>query len=389
MSVCFNPSRRSLISLLIAITMLCALGAAQAGAQPLMPTPPAIAGKGYLLVDANSGYTIAGLNADQRMEPASLTKLMTAYIVFSELRTGTIKIQDPVRISEYAWRMGGSKMFVEVGTTVTVENLLKGMIIQSGNDATVALAEHVAGSEESFAALMNNYAATLGMKGTHFVNSEGMPDPDHYTTAQDLAILTRALIREFPDYYKFYSQREFTYSNITQPNRNLLLGRDPTVDGVKTGHTETAGFNLIASAVRNNMRLISIVMGTKSEEARAQESQKLLTYGFRFFETHPVHKAGKVLTTARIYKGALKELPLGLQQDLYITFPRGRYKTYTVQMTVNKEIIAPIAKGQALGIIEVKIEGNTITKQPLVALAAVAPGGIIKRMFDEIALMLN
>lgn len=354
-----------------------------------IPAPPQVAARAYLLQDFNSGRLLAQSNIHERMEPASLTKLMTAYIVFSELESGTITLSDQVRVSEAAWRMGGSRMFIEVNKLVSVEDLLKGMIVQSGNDASVALAEHVAGSEDAFVSLMNSYAEKLGMTGTHFVNSTGMPDPDHYTTANDLAILTRALIADFPQYYKLYSQREFTFNGITQSNRNKLLWRDKSVDGVKTGHTKSAGFCLIASAQRNDMRLISVVLGTKGENARAQESQKLLNYGFRFFETRRLHGANQAITTVRIWKGEVEQLPLGLTEDLYVTVPRGRFDQLESRNNIAALIMAPAARGRQYGSLVVSLDGEEIAIRPLVALRDVAEGNLWQRLSDEALLLLE
>ena len=354
-----------------------------------IPSAPKLAARAYLLQDANSGYIIASQNADTRMEPASLTKLMTAYIVFNELKSGTIQLDEEAVVSKKAWHMGGSKMFIEVNKHVKIEDLLKGMIIQSGNDASVALAEHIAGSEESFAALMNNYARNLGMTNTNFVNATGMPDKNHYTTAADLARLANALITEFPDYYSWYSMKKYTYNNITQYNRNKLLWRDDSVDGIKTGHTESAGYCLVSSAQRNDMRLIAVVLGTRSEDARAQESQKLLNYGFRFFETRPLYTADAALTRARIWEGGVDELPLGLTEDLYITIPRGRYAKLDAKMDIQQKIMAPAKKGQKFGKVRVTLEGEEIAERPLVALHDVAPGDFVQRMSDKVMLLFE
>ena len=356
-----------------------------------MPTPnvPEISARGYLLQDFNSGQIIAEKNSHEQMEPASLTKLMTAHIVFSELRAGNLKLSTPVLVSERAWRMKGSRMFIEVNKRVSVEELLKGMIIQSGNDASVALAEHVAGSEDSFASLMNHHAEKLGMRGSNFVNSTGMPAPDHYTTPHDLALLTKALITEFPEYYKWYSIKEFTYNDIRQHNRNALLWRDKYVDGVKTGHTDSAGYCLISSALRDDMRLISIVLGTKSKEARTKESQKLLNYGFRFFETRKLYSANNQLTTSRIWKGASEQLALGLAEDLYITIPRGRYDKLDASMKINSEITAPVAKGSLHGTVDISLEGTSIVERPLVALQSIEEGSLLQRLSDEISLFFE
>ncbi len=373
---------------IILFTVLLAQAFTAAAATPI-PDPPQVAARAYLLQDFHSGRILAEANARERVEPASLTKLMTAYIVFSELRAGTIRLDETVRVSEKAWRTGGSKMFIEVDKLVTIEDLLKGMIVQSGNDASVALAEHVAGSEDAFASLMNNYAATLGMTDSHFVNSTGLPHPDHYTTARDLALLTRALIRDFPEYYQWYSQREFTYNNITQYNRNKLLWRDPSVDGVKTGHTKAAGFCLIASARREDMRLISVVLGARSESGRAQETQKLLNYGFRFFETRRLYPAGQVLTSARIWKGEVEQLPLGLTEDLYVTIPRRQYDRLETAMDIAPRISAPASRGQAYGTLEIRLDGELVASRPLVALRSVAEGSLVQRLSDEFLLLFE
>jgi len=354
-----------------------------------IPAAPNLAARAFLLLDVNSGHILAEKNADKRMEPASLTKLMTAYIVFSELKAGTVNLDEEVLISEKAWRIGGSKMFIEVNKRVSVEKLLKGMIIQSGNDASVALAEHIAGGEDAFATLMNNYAQNLGMSDSNFMNSTGMPHRNHYTTAADLAKLSTALINDFPDYYAWYSIRKYTYNDITQYNRNKLLWRDKHVDGLKTGHTESAGYCLISSAQRDNMRLLSVVLGTRSEDARAQESQKLLNYGFRFFETRPLYTANTPLTKTRVWQGGVEELALGLTNDLYITIPRGRYDKLNATMNINDKVMAPVNKGQQLGTVEVTLEGDQIASRPLVGLHDVTAGDFLQRMSDKVMLMFE
>lgn len=355
------------------------------------PTPaaPAIAARAYVLIDIHSQRVLAESHANERMEPASLTKLMTAYSVFKELAAGKIKLSDQATISEKAWRTEGSRMFVKVNTQVSLEDLLKGMIIQSGNDASVALAEHVAGTEEGFATLMNQHAQELGMVDSHFTNSTGLPDPELYVTAHDIALLTRAIILEFPDYYAWYSTKEFTYNNITQFNRNQLLWRDQGVDGVKTGHTDSAGFCLVSSALRDGMRLISVVLGTKDEKARAQESLAILNYGFRFFETHRLYAAGQELYTLPVWKGAERTLRLGLNHDLYVTVPRDQYKNLSASMDMHARIIAPVAKNQSFGNVTVSLAGDTIAKPPLVALHEVAQGSLWRRLIDTIRLWWN
>ncbi len=383
----YDRSKNPLISTII-LFVLALAQTLPALAAPI-PGPPQVAARAYLLQDFNSGRLLAEKNTHERMEPASLTKLMTAYIVFTELETNSISLGDQVRVSEAAWRMGGSRMFIEVNKLVSVEDLLKGMIIQSGNDASVALAEHVAGSEDAFVSLMNSYAGKLGMTATHFVNSTGMPDPEHYTTVNDLAILTRALIKDFPQYYKWYSEREFTFNGIRQSNRNKLLWRDKSVDGVKTGHTKSAGFCLIASAQRDGMRLISIVLGAKSENARAQESQKLLNYGFRFFETRRLYGAGEALATARIWKGEVEQLPLGLTEELYVTVPRGQYDQLETRQNITALIMAPAERGHQYGALEVSLNGAEIALRPLVALRDVAEGSLWQRLSDEALLLFE
>jgi len=348
-----------------------------------VPKPPEVGAKGYLVEDFLSAQAIAEKNADQPLEPASITKLMSAYVVFTEIRDGSLSLSDKVRISEKAWRTPGSRMFVEVNSQVSVADLIKGMIIESGNDATVALAEQVAGSEDSFAALMNQHAQRLGMTHTHFVNSTGLPDKEHYTTARDIVRVARALIKEFPEYYRWYSEKKFTYNDITQYNRNKLLWRDESVDGMKTGHTESAGYCLVTSAERDGMRLISVVLGTKSEEARADVSQSLLNYGFRFFETHKLYDAGTKLTSSRVWKGSTENVDLGLRDTLYVTIPRGEYKHLDASMQLHEKIIAPVSNGQALGDVVIRLGDQTVADKNLVALQPVAEGSFWQRIVDE------
>ena len=355
----------------------------------LVPSPPAVAAKAYLLMDYNSGRVLTAHNVNKRIEPASLTKLMTAYVVLSELQNGTIKLEDEVLISEKAWRMKGSRMFIKVKSRVSVNDLLMGMIVQSGNDASVALAEHTAGSEETFVELMNQYAATLAMVNTHFMNSTGWPSKNHYTTARDLATLSQALIRDFPEHYSWYKIKQYSHNNITQPNRNRLLWLDDRVDGIKTGHTDSAGYCLISSAKKGEMRLISIVLGTNSENARARASRKLLNYGFRFYETFKVYEAMKPLTEMRIWKGEKESLPLGLANDLYITAPRGQRHKIKAQMTLEPDIMAPAKKGQTFGSVESKLGDTVLSKQPLVALESIDSGNIWQKLSDNIILMFK
>lgn len=355
----------------------------------MIPAAPTVNAKSYLLIDYHSGNVLSESNMHERVEPASLTKLMTAYVIMHEIENSSIKYDDQVLVSEKAWRMQGSRMFIEVNTRVSVKELLHGLVVQSGNDASVALAEHAAGSEESFVTLMNRHAERLGMNNTHFVNSTGWPDPGHYTTAADLAILTRALIREFPEHYTRYKIKQYTYNNIPQFNRNRLLWLDERVDGVKTGHTESAGYCLISSAMQDDMRLISVVVGTSSERARETESRKLLNYGFRFFETFKLHGALEPLTDMRVWKGEQETVPLGLEESLYITTPRGARNRIKAHMSVNSTIVAPIIQGQQYGHVEVKLGGEVIASHPLVALQNVAEGGIWRRTVDNIKLLFQ
>ncbi len=355
---------------------------AWAAALPV-PKAPAVGATAFVIQDFQSGQTLAEHNVDMRIEPASITKLMSAYAVFKELQSGQMHLNDLVTISEKAWRTQGSRMFIEVGKQVSVEDLLQGMIVQSGNDATVALAEHVAGSEDTFAGLMNRYAQEMGLTGSHFTNSTGWPDENHYTTARDIAKLAHQLIAEFPDYYHWYSQRQFTFNDITQYNRNKLLWRDESVDGMKTGHTDSAGYCLVTSAQREGMRLITVVLGTKSEEARANASQALLNYGFRFFETHKLYDANAKLADAKVWKGATDQLPLGLGQDLYVTIPRGQYPQLDASMTIDSRIMAPIAKGQPLGNVHIRLGDKQVTERPLQALTDIPEGAFWQRIVDE------
>ncbi len=374
----------SLISLIVSL-----FSQATLAAPSLVPSPPDIAAKAYLLMDYHSGRILTAHEIDARDQPASLTKLMTAYVVLNELKNGTIKLDDKVLISEKAWRMKGSRMFLKLKSRVSVDDLLMGMIVQSGNDASVALAEHTAGSEETFVQLMNQYAKRLGMNNTHFMNCTGMPEKGHYSTARDLAKLSQAIIRDFPDHYSLYKIKKFTHNNITQPNRNRLLWLDPRVDGIKTGHTEAAGYCLIASAKQGEMRLISVVLGTNSENARARESRKLLNYGFRFYETFKLYEAMKPLTETRIWKGTEEHLPLGLANDLYITAPRGQRNKIKAQMTLQSNIIAPAHEGQAFGQVEVKLDDTVLSKQTLVALKNVETGNLWRRLIDNIVLLFK
>jgi len=363
--------------------------ALHAQASETTPTPPVVAAKAYILLDANSGRVLAEQNADERLEPASLTKIMTAYIVFQELSKGTLHLDDMAPIILKAAKQEGSRMFAEPDSSVAIENLLKGMIVASGNDASVALAERISGEESAFAEIMNQNASRLGMSNTHFMNSMGLPSPGHYASARDIATLARAMINEFPEYYKWHSIREFTFNKIKQPNRNRLLWKDSTVDGVKTGHTEGAGYCLVASAVRDNMRLISVVMGTKSDQARASTNGELLNYGFRNFETRALYKAQEKLTEAHVWKGSEALVPAGLQKYFYVTFPRNQYDLLTASMEVSNKSVAPVNTGDKLGEVKVTQNNEIIARQDLVALETIEKGGIFKRLFDEIAMMIK
>jgi D-alanyl-D-alanine carboxypeptidase (penicillin-binding protein 5/6) len=351
-----------------------------------VPASPQIAGTAWFLMDMDSGQVLAESNADARLEPASLTKILTAHVVFRALKEGRVKLDDQVLVSEKAWRTEGSRTFVDVNARVPLEVLLKGLIVQSGNDAAVALAEHVAGSEETFAKLMNEDARRMGMTSSHFVNSTGLPDPEHYTTARDLAKASEATIREFPEYYPWYAIKEFVHNNIKQTNRNLLLWRDESVDGVKTGHTKTAGYCLVASAKRDGMRLVGVVMGTKGEKVRATEMLNLLNYGFRFYEAHRVNAAGETLAKVRAWKGDPREVALGVAQDLTVTVPRNQKDGISTRMEIAPRVVAPVAKGQALGKVVVERKGQVLREAPLVALEEVPLAGWVRRLIDTILL---
>ncbi|SDH56001.1 D-alanyl-D-alanine carboxypeptidase (penicillin-binding protein 5/6) [Pseudomonas flavescens] len=370
--------------------MLLGTSGAWANQAPL-PAPPQLAAKSYVLMDGASGNILVENNGDERLPPASLTKLMTAYIATLEIRNGKIAEQDMVTISEHAWRTGGaasggSTMFLPVNSQATVGDLLHGVIIQSGNDASIAIAEHIAGSEDAFADMMNATAERLGMKNSHFMNATGLPNPEHYSSAHDMAILARAIINEDAEHYAIYSQKEFLWNNIKQPNRNLLLWRDRTVDGLKTGHTQEAGFCLVASAVRDGARMITSVFGTDSESARAAETQKLLTYGFRFFETRTFYQKGAELAQAQVWKGQTSQVKAGLAQDLTLTLPKGQLEKLQASMTLNPQITAPIAQGDVIGKVEVKMGDQVVHSADLVALEAVEEGGFFRQLWDSIRL---
>lgn len=357
-----------------------------ASAESLIARPPQIAASGYILMDAASGQVLVAHNADERLPPASLTKMMTTYVADHELERGTISMDDEVLISVKAWRTGGSRMFVREGTRASLKDLLKGIIIVSGNDASVAVAEHIAGSEDAFADLMNRHAERLNMTNSRFRNATGLPAENHYTSARDMALLALAIINDFPEHYSLYAEKSFTYNNITQQNRNLLLWRDDRVDGLKTGHTEEAGYCLVASGKQGNQRLISVVMGTDSEQARAVETQKLLTWGFRFFETYHAYGAGDVLSQVQVWMGKKDMLDIGPASDLVMTIPRNSQQRLKAEMKVHPDIRAPISKGDTLGSVVVSLDGEVLLDRPLVALNDVEQAGFFKRLWHRIRL---
>ncbi|HCH20899.1 MAG TPA: serine-type D-Ala-D-Ala carboxypeptidase [Cellvibrionales bacterium] len=359
------------------------------GLPALIPSPPQLAASSYLLVDVNSGQVIVESNADQRLPPASLTKMMTGYIASAEISKQTMSAEDSVPISVKAWRMKGSKMFIREGTNVPVRELLKGVIIQSGNDASVALAEFIAGDEKAFAEIMNQQAQLLGMTQTDFKNSTGWPAEGHLTTARDLSILATRLINDFPDHYALYSQKEFTYNDITQLNRNGLLWRDSSVDGLKTGWTEDAGYCLVASAQKKGMRLVSVVMGAKSERAREQETQKLLSYGFRYYETHTLYKIGQVVNSSQLWAGLEKYFDLVIEDDITLTIPRGERDLLEVTIEVDKNIVAPVIAGQSYGVLNIKKGDELLMQRNIVAAKDIDSAGFILRLWDLIILFFR
>ena len=352
------------------------------------PTPaaPIVGAKSYLVIDSKTGTELAAHDPDIQLAPASLTKIMTTYVVFGALRDGQIALDEEVTVSEKAWRTEGSRMFIEVGTRVTVQDLLMGLIVQSGNDAGVALAEHIAGSEAVFAEMMNQQAVALGMNSSHFRNATGLPAEGHVTTARDLAALARAMVEEFPDYYQWHAVKEFTYNDIRQENRNSLLWRDDSVDGLKTGHTDDAGYCLVASAVRNDMRVISVVLGTSSTKARADGSQALINYGFRFFETRLLFSAGEEVSKARIWKSANEVSRLGVLDDLYITVRRGSYDDLESQLDIPATILAPVATGQPVADLSISLGGEEVLRTPLRALEDNPSGSFWQRTRDSVSL---
>ena len=353
---------------------------------PGAPAAPTIAAASWVLVDTLSGQTLGSLNADERRDPASLTKLMTAYVAFAALRAKTIAPSQMVTVSQRAWKAGGSRMFIEPRKPVSVDELLHGVIIQSGNDASIAIAEVVGGTEETFVDMMNKEAARLGMTGTHFTNADGLPDPQHYSTAADLAKLTVALVRDFPEYYPLYAQKEYRYNNITQANRNRLLWTDPYVDGVKTGHTDAAGFCLVASAKRADRRLVSVVLGTASDAARAAESQKLLNWGFQAFDTVALYQSGKPVTSLRVFKGAKREVSAGFRANRYLTLPKGKADKLALTLESREPLVAPVLNGQTVGSVKVALEGKPVAEFPLIALEEDPLANLFGRAVDTVRL---
>lgn len=375
--------KRLLLSILIALVVLLPV---QLFAQQ---TEISIDAKAFMLSDYQSGQVLASRNAHERVEPASLTKLMTAYIVFTALKNDRIQLDQVVPVSTKAWRMIGSRMFIEPNKEVTVNELIRGMIVQSGNDACIALAEFIAGSEDIFVQMMNEEALRLGMKNTHFMNTTGLPDPEHYTSVHDLTLLAAAIIRDFPEFYPLYSLKDYTYNNITQPNRNRLLWQDPHVDGMKTGWTKTAGYCLITSAIRDKRRLISVIMGTDSASERSRESQRLLNYGFQFYDTVHLYKKGEVLTSIELWKGAQDVLKAGFDSDVYFSIPKGQTDKLKATMAYKQPLIAPVSAGQEVGTVKFTLNGELVERYPLVALEAVDLGSAIGRAWDSMKLLFH
>ena len=370
----------------LSLLLVALVAASPAFADTSIPSAPTVEAKAYILVDVHTGKVLASQAAVERLEPASLTKLMTAYIVFSELSAGKLKLDEPVMVSEHAWRSEGSRTFIELGKPVSVELLILGMIVQSGNDATIALAERIAGTEQTFVELMNANAKRLGMEGTHFENSSGLPAPNHYTTARDMSLLAVAMIRDFPQYYKYYSVREFEHNGIKQQNRNGLLGRDPSVDGLKTGHTDSAGFCLVTSALRDGMRLVSVVLGSNSMKGREDASAALLNYGFTFYDTKLVVKGGAPLASARVWKASEPQVDVGIKNDLYVTVPRGQGNDIKTTVDVQPRLIAPLGVDANVGQLRVFAGNQTFATLPVQPLKSDAAGGWWRRLIDTIKL---
>jgi D-alanyl-D-alanine carboxypeptidase (penicillin-binding protein 5/6) len=378
-------SRHAMLRCLLLILML-AGGCAQAAA----PQPPSIIGKAWMVVDLSSGRVLAAEKADERFEPASLTKVLTAYVVFVALRDKKLSLDQQITVSQRASKAPGSRMFIHAGRNVSIDELLRGMVVQSGNDACIALAEAVGGDEEGFVRMMNREAARLGMKNSNFVNSSGLPDVKHYSTAHDLHILAAALIRDFPELYaQYYSQKEFRYNNIAQPNRNRLLWLDPSVDGVKTGHTESAGYCLIASSRRNGRRLLSVLLGSTSESTRAQESQKLLNWGFQFFDSVKLYGAGQEVKSLDVWKGASKAVKAGFTSDVILTVPKGEAEKLRAELVAAQPLVAPVAQGQRVGTLRMMHDGKPLGEYPVLALEAVPAAGIFGRAWDTLRLWLK
>ncbi|MGR8919754.1 MAG: D-alanyl-D-alanine carboxypeptidase family protein [Gammaproteobacteria bacterium] len=375
---------RALVALLL--LALAPLAAGQAGVTIPAPSIPA---RSFVLVDHATGAVLAERNADERVEPASITKIMTVYVAAQALRSGLIALTDETVVSEKAWKMEGSRMFIEVGKRVTVDQLLDGIIVQSGNDASVALAEHVSGSEDVFAGVMNKHARELGMTNSSFANATGLPDPGTYVTARDIATLSSALIREFPEVYARFAKREYTFNDIRQPNRNRLLARDDSVDGIKTGHTESAGFCLVSSAARGDMRLVAAVMGTESDRARTEASAALLNYGFRFYETRRLYAAGETVVKGKVWRGDVAQVRVGTASDFYVTLPRGRYGDLAASAELDEPLTAPLAGGQVVGRASVRLDGEELAAVDLTALDAVAEGSFFSRLYDDVMLLFE
>jgi D-alanyl-D-alanine carboxypeptidase (penicillin-binding protein 5/6) len=372
---------------LLACLLTCITAAVQA--LPI-PAPPQFPAKSYVLMDAHSGQVIAALNGDQRREPASLTKLMTAYVVFHALKEGVLHLDDTATVSERAWKMGGSRMFAKLGSQVSVDDLLQGMIVQSGNDATVALAERVGGTEDAFVQIMNHYAEKLGMRDSHYVNASGLTaDKNHYMSAHDLGILSRALISEFPQYLHYFSQKVFVWNKISQGNRNDLLYTDTTVDGLKTGDTDDAGYCLVATATRGDLRLISVVMGTKTRPERGRYAETLLNYGSNFFETRKLYAAGATVASVKVWKGAEESVDAGLLQDMYVTIPKSGDSSLQATAQTSAGLIAPVGDKSQVGMLNVTLDGHMLTQAPLYTVKAVPEGGFFHRLVDSVRLWFS
>jgi serine-type D-Ala-D-Ala carboxypeptidase (penicillin-binding protein 5/6) len=375
---------------MVRFVVVAALALCAGVARAAVPQPPSVLGKSWMVGDLSSGQVLAAEKPDLRIEPASLTKLMTAYLVFGALRDGKLRLDQPVPVSVRAWHAPGSRMFIEPRRPVTVEQLIYGMEVQSGNDATIALAEAIAGSEELFVQLMNREAARLGMASTHFANATGLPDARHYSTAADLYRLAAALIRDFPEpYARYYAVKEYRYNNISQPNRNRLLWLDPSVDGVKTGHTEAAGFCMIASAKRGGRRLLSVLIGGLSESGRAQESLKLLNWGYQFFDSVKLYAGGQAVRSLEVWKGAKREVKVGVKSELLVDVPKGEADKLKAELVSQQPLLAPLAEGQRVGVLRVSFDGKPLGEYPLVALEPVATAGLLGRAWDTLRLWLK